>query len=225
MRRLGLEDEVMQAVLDDYLLTVENATERVDRLTSELEVKILASSLAPLVRGLMVLRGVAVVTASTFAAEIGDFHRFSTAKQFMAYVGLTPTEDSSGERVRRGAITQGSNRHVRRLLVEAAQHYRRRPGISISSSRPVMLSMGIGEISCLGASSFVFLSFSALNSRSHWRRVSGCRFFVCPAKLANPVAACQRPCPVHGEMNPIRKGVAGQRRGLKEAIGGCWNVA
>ena len=49
--------------------------------------------------------------------------------------------------------------------------------------------------------------------------------FVCPAKLANPVAACQRPSPVHGELNLIRKGVAGQRWGLKEAIGGRWNVA
>ncbi len=88
--------------------------------------KILASSLAPLVRSLMVLRGVATVTASVFAAEIGDFRRFRSAKHFMAYVGLTSTEDSSGERVRRGAITKCGNRHVRHLLVEAAQHYRRR---------------------------------------------------------------------------------------------------
>jgi len=132
VRRLQLEDEVMQTVLDDYLLAVENATERVGRLTSDLEEKILASSLAPLVRGLQVLRGVASVTASVFAAEIGDFRRFRTAKHFMSYVGLTPSEDSSGERVRRGAITKCGNRHVRHLLVEAAQHYRRRPGISVA---------------------------------------------------------------------------------------------
>jgi len=132
VRRLRLEDEVAQTVLDDYLLAVENATERVERLTSALEEKILASSLAPLVRGLMVLRGVAVVTASTIAAEIGDFRRFRSAKHFMSYVGLTPSEDSSGERVRRGAITKCGNRHVRHLLVEAAQHYRRRPGISVA---------------------------------------------------------------------------------------------
>lgn len=132
VRHLRLEDEVTQAVLDDYLLTVENATERVERLTNTLEAKILASSLAPLVRGLMVLRGVAVVTASTIAAEIGDFRRFRSAKHFMSYVGLTPTEDSSGERVRRGAITKCGNRHVRHLLVEAAQHYRRRPAMSVA---------------------------------------------------------------------------------------------
>ncbi len=132
VRRLRLEDEVSQTVLDDYLLTVENATERVERLTSALETKILASSLGPLVRGLMVLRGVATVTASVFAVEIGDFRRFRTAKQFMAYVGLTPTEDSNGERVRRGAITKCGNCHVRHLLVEAAQHYRRRPAMSVA---------------------------------------------------------------------------------------------
>jgi transposase len=132
VRALQLEDEVLQAVLDDYLFTVENATERVERLTHTLEEKILVSSLGPLVRGLLVLRGVAVVTASVIAAEIGDFRRFGTAKQFMAYVGLTPSENSSGERVRRGAITKCGNRHVRHLLVEAAQHYRRRPGLSVA---------------------------------------------------------------------------------------------
>ncbi len=130
VRRLRLEDEVLQAVLDDYLKAVEDATERVERLTSLLAEKILSSSLGPLFRALMVLRGVATVTAATFAAEIGDFGRFPTAQQFMSYVGLTPSEDSSGERVRRGAITKCGNRHVRHLLVEAAQHYRRRPALS-----------------------------------------------------------------------------------------------
>jgi transposase len=130
LHALRLETETLQVVLDDYLLTVENATERVDRLTRSLEAQILDSALAPLVRGLMVLRGVALVTASTIAAEIGDFDRFKNASQFMAYVGLTPSENSSGQRVRRGAITKCGNRHVRRLLVEAAQHYRRRPTIS-----------------------------------------------------------------------------------------------
>jgi len=129
VRGLRLADEVSQEVLEDNLLAVENATERVKRLTGLLEEKVLASSLAPLVGGLMVLRGVALVTAATIAAEIGDFRRFRTAKQFMAYVGLTPSEDSSGERVRRGSITKCGNGHVRRLLVEASQHYRRRPRI------------------------------------------------------------------------------------------------
>ena len=127
IRRLCVDNPVQQVVLDDYLQAVEDATERVSRLTTLLEEKILASSLAPLVRGLQVLHGVATLTASVIAAEIGAFGRFSTAKQFMAYVGLTPTEDSSGERVQRGAISKCGNRHVRHLLVEAAHHYRQRP--------------------------------------------------------------------------------------------------
>jgi transposase len=130
VRRLRLEDEVTQTVLDDYFKAVQDATERVEQLTSILGEKILASSLEPLFRALMVLRGVATVTSAVIAAEIGDFRRFRTANQFMAYVGLTPAEDSSGERVRRGAITKCGNRHVRHLLVEAAQHYRRRPALS-----------------------------------------------------------------------------------------------
>jgi transposase len=132
VRRLRVENPVQQVVLDDYLKAVEDATERVGRLTAALEEKILASSLAPLVRGLQVLHGVAILTASVIAAEIGDFSRFSTAKQFMAYVGLTPTENSSGERVQRGAISKCGNRHVRYLLVEAAHHYRQRPRRSVA---------------------------------------------------------------------------------------------
>lgn len=132
VRGLDLQDEVSQAVIDDYVKAVEDATERVRRLTGMLEEKILASSLAPLVEGLQVLRGVALVTSATIAAEIGGFERFGTAKQFMAYVGLTPSEDSSGERVRRGAISKCGNGHVRRLLVEAAHHYHRRPAISVA---------------------------------------------------------------------------------------------
>lgn len=120
----------LQVVLDDYLKAVEDATERVERLSTALEEQVLASSLAPLAKGLMTLRGVAMVTAATIAAEVGDFHRFPTAKQFMAFVGLTPSEDSSGGRVRRGGITKCGNRHVRRLLVEATHHYRRKPGVS-----------------------------------------------------------------------------------------------
>ncbi|MEN8197875.1 MAG: IS110 family transposase [Pseudomonadota bacterium] len=130
IRSLRLEEAAAQIVLQDYLQAVEDATERVDRLTAALEERIYESSLASLTKALMVMRGVALVTAASIAAEIGDFRRFRTAKQFMAYVGLTPAEDSSGQRVRRGRITKCGNRHVRRLLVEAAQHYHRRPNMS-----------------------------------------------------------------------------------------------
>jgi len=61
-------------------------------------------------------------------AEIGDFGRFERAGRLMSYIGLTPSEDTSGEKRRQGAITKTGSRHARRLLVEAAWHYRRAPG-------------------------------------------------------------------------------------------------
>lgn len=127
---LRLEEKAAQLVLLDYLKAVEDATERVDRLSETLEEEILQSTLAPLVTALMVMRGVSLITAATIAAEIGDFRRFGSAKQFMAYVGLTPSEESSGKSIRRGSITKCGNRHVRRLLVESAQHYSRAPRMS-----------------------------------------------------------------------------------------------
>jgi transposase len=68
-------------------------------------------------------------------AEIGDFGRFSSADEFMAFVGLVPSEHSSGERRRQGAITKVGNSHVRRLLVESAWHARRRPTVGYELSR------------------------------------------------------------------------------------------
>jgi transposase len=130
IRSLHLEEAAAQTVLKDYLKAVEDATERVGWLTDALEALIYESSLAPLAKAMQVMRGVALVTGASIAAEIGDFRRFQTAKQFMSYVGLTPSENSSGDRVRRGAITKCGNRHVRRLLVEAAQHYRYQPNMS-----------------------------------------------------------------------------------------------
>ena len=70
------------------------------------------------------------MTAAGLCAEIGDFERFARAGQLMSYVGLVPSENSTGEQRRLGAITKTGSGHARRLLVEAAWHYRRRPAIS-----------------------------------------------------------------------------------------------
>ena len=69
------------------------------------------------------------------AVEIGDFTRFKTAREFMAYVGLVPSERSSGEQRRQGSITKAGSSHARRLLIEAAWHYRRRPAVSLTLRR------------------------------------------------------------------------------------------
>jgi hypothetical protein len=76
---------------------------------------------------LQALRGVAKITAITLATELGTFARFTCAPQVMSYTGLVPSEHSSGARDRRGAITKAGNAHLRRVLVEAAWHYRHRP--------------------------------------------------------------------------------------------------
>lgn len=124
------EHPALQAVLDDHRHAVLEAGVRVERLTAEIERQVLHAPLAPLVTALQALRGVQLVTAATLACELGDLRRFSHPRQLMSYVGLVPSESSSGERVRRGAITRTGNGHVRRVLVEAAWAYRAAPRLS-----------------------------------------------------------------------------------------------
>jgi transposase len=119
-----------QRVLEDYLKTVEDLAERVERLTEQMAKLVQETTLAPLVKALQAFRGISVVTAVTIAAETGDLRRFATAGQFMSYVGLVPSEDSTGKRRRQGAITRCGNAHLRRTLVEAAWHYRHLPSMS-----------------------------------------------------------------------------------------------
>ncbi len=123
-------DPCKQCVLDDYVQAVEDATERVKRLSKEIERFVEQTALAPLVQALKSFRGISTLSAVGIAAEIGDLRRFKTARQFMAFVGLVVSEHSSGKSIQRGALTRTGNTHVRRILVEAAQHYRHRPTLS-----------------------------------------------------------------------------------------------
>lgn len=130
LRRQRFDDPCKQCVLDDYLKTVNDATERVQRLSTEIERFVAQTALAPLVQALRSFRGINTLSAVVIAAEIGDLRRFPTARQFMAFVGLAVSEHSSGKTVRRGGLTRTGNTHVRRILIEAAQHYRHRPVLS-----------------------------------------------------------------------------------------------
>lgn len=113
-----------EMVLNDYIEATKAATERVRMITAEMEKALPEWSMAPVVYSLMALRGVAKITAMGVMAELGDITRFTSPKQLMGYLGLVPSEDSSGPRRRRGAITKTGNRHVRRLLIESAWCYR-----------------------------------------------------------------------------------------------------
>ncbi|MCC6098333.1 MAG: IS110 family transposase [Olsenella sp.] len=123
----GLEfaDPTEQLVFDEYLEGVRSLELRRDRLDRAIAERASEPDLAPTVAAIRCLRGASTVTAFSVAAEVGDFSRFPTARSFMSYVGLVPSESSSGETVSRGGITRAGNAHVRTLLVEAAwQHAR-----------------------------------------------------------------------------------------------------
>jgi transposase len=111
-------------VLEDYIATIEAATARRDRLEASIEAALPEWSLAPVVRALQALRGMALIAAATLAAELGDISRFDNPRQLMAYLGLVPSEHSSGTTRRQGAITKAGNGSARRMLIEAAWSYR-----------------------------------------------------------------------------------------------------
>lgn len=113
-----------QTAFAEYWRAVEATDERVDRLTKTLEGSITRWRFAPVVSALQALQGVAAITAIRLRAEIGDLGRFSHPRKLMGYLGLVPSEHSSGERTRRGSITKMGNTHARRLLTEAAWNYR-----------------------------------------------------------------------------------------------------
>jgi transposase len=127
IRAQHFEHEAQERVLEDYLKAVEDNGARVDRLTKSIVELVESWSLKPMVKALQALRGVNVITATVLAAELGDLARFETAPKLMGYLGLVPSEHSSGEGRRLGRITRAGNGHARRILVEAAWSYRFRP--------------------------------------------------------------------------------------------------
>lgn len=115
---------VQQIVLAEYIDTVKDAQRRVASLEKQMGEALTKWSLAPVVKALMAMRGVSLITAMTVLAELGDISRFDSPRQLMAYLGLVPSEHSSGGSRRQGGITKTGNGHVRRVLVEAAWSYR-----------------------------------------------------------------------------------------------------
>jgi transposase len=120
----------LQTVFTHYLYAIVEAEERVRLLEREMEAALATWSLAPLVRGLLALRGVKLVTSMTLSAELGDLSRFGHAEELMSFVGMVPSERSSGNTRRQGGITKSGNGHVRRVLIESAWAYRHKPSWS-----------------------------------------------------------------------------------------------
>jgi hypothetical protein len=116
-----------QATLLDYLGAIDTLELRRKQLESAITELVPGSPYAQTVARLRCLRGVDTLSAVGLCAEIGDFTRFERPGQLMSYVGLVPSENSSGETRRQGPITKTGSRHARRLLIEAAWHYRKTP--------------------------------------------------------------------------------------------------
>jgi transposase len=119
-----------QAAFEDYRGAVEALLVRREQLERQIAEQLPLSPHAQTARRLMCLRGIDTLTAAGLCAEIGDFHRFRHPSPLMSYLGVVPSEHSSGTRRRQGSITKSGSQHARRLLVEAAWHYRQPPRVS-----------------------------------------------------------------------------------------------
>lgn len=121
------EQAAQNSVLQECLHTVNESSARITRYDKLLAELVPATEQADLIAALQAFRGVQLLTAASIAYELGDFRRFPSAKRLMSFIGLVPSEDSSGDKVRRGGITKAGNRGLRRLLIESAWSYRHSP--------------------------------------------------------------------------------------------------
>lgn len=125
------EQPAQAATLLDYLHEVEHAAGRIERLERVIDeaVQTAPARMRAVIDALQALRGIALVSAVTIVAEVGELSRFTRAPQVMGYSGMGAREDSSGGRTRRGGITKTGNAHLRRIVIEAAWAYRHRPSV------------------------------------------------------------------------------------------------
>ena len=124
LARVRFDHPAQQVVLQDYIHAVEDAQARVERLASRIEDQLSTWSMRSVVEAVQAMRGVGLIVAITVVAEVGDFSRFENPRQLMAYLGLVPSEHSSGATVRKGGITKAGTALARRVLIEGAWTYR-----------------------------------------------------------------------------------------------------
>ena len=130
LRELVLPHPAMKVVLEEYLQCIDATNGRIERLEMHMKALLEGWHLAPVVRALMGFKGYQTVAAMITVSEIGDIHRFAHPRQLMAYLGLVPSESSSGGSRAQGGITKCGNGHLRWIFNECAQHYRLPPKVS-----------------------------------------------------------------------------------------------
>lgn len=125
------EHRAQAVVRDDLLAEVDHAVRRVRSLDAALDEAISEApeEMKSVVKALQAMRGISKLTATTIVAEVGELSRFSHPREVMSYAGIVPSEASSGDKTRRGSITRSGNAHLRRIIIEAAWHYRHRPRV------------------------------------------------------------------------------------------------
>jgi len=131
-----LDDPLAQVALEQMLIHLDGIERQLDALDGRLDVVACSERWAGHVGVLVRFRGIATLTALGLIAEIGDFARFSHPRELASWIGITPSEYSSGDQQHRGHITKAGNRHARRLLIEAAWHYRHAPRRPASGPQP-----------------------------------------------------------------------------------------
>lgn len=130
LRKLRMSHPAQQLVLEEYIMEVDAGTERVGRIEQHMKDILPGWEREPYVRALMAFRGFQEVAAMTEISELGDLSRFAHPRQLMGYLGLVPSESSSGERRSQGGITKTGNGHARWMLIECASHYSHAPMVS-----------------------------------------------------------------------------------------------
>ncbi len=119
MRALEFDNPVLKGTFDEYFFHLKELEEKIGRMNEKIEEIALRDSYREPVAKLKCLKGIETLTALSMVVEVGDFRRFTKAEEFMSFLGLVPSENSSGDKRRQGGITKAGTSHLRRLLVEA----------------------------------------------------------------------------------------------------------
>jgi transposase len=135
LRELKLAHPAQKTVLEEYLIAIGQAGERITRLGDQIQLQVATWRFMPAVEALMAMRGIQLIAASVLVSELGDLRRFAHPRQLMAYLGLVSSEYSTGNSRHQGAITKCGNTHARWFLIECAQHYALPPKVSKELSK------------------------------------------------------------------------------------------
>jgi transposase len=132
---LKMPSPVQQIAFEEYVQAVDEGRQRLERLEAAIAEHVAHWRWRPAVAALQALRGISMIHAVRIVAELGDFRRFESARKLMSYLGLIPSEDSSGTRRRQGRITKAGNSSGRRAMVEAAWAYAHPARVSVQIAR------------------------------------------------------------------------------------------